>query len=178
MSIEAGQQISIWSVRISVALWFLFAIASLRPRGDHRIPGRIWMMATLLHIVHVILAIGYFHDWSHQLATVHTANRTAELTGVNWSGGIWFNHLFMLVCIVESGLWLFTPNVILERSRRMSLMVYGFWSFMIFNAAVVFVPGWYRWINLTGFGVVILLAIRIHQKSHFDLVKGQRNDDR
>jgi len=158
-----GQEISLWSIRLAVALWFVFALTL---RG-HPTPvqwrrSRIWWtMATIVYLVHVGFAFAAWHQWSHDLATRHTAEVTARVTGLAWGGGIWFNHLFTLVCVAETVLWWLRPGWIRNRPAWVAVVLYGFCLFIVVNATVVFASGWIRWIGL---GMLAWLTIHLYLK--------------
>jgi len=173
MNIETGQHISLWSVRIALWCWFLFAMCWL-PKNRSPVWLRwTWTLGTAFHVMHVLLAFAYFHDGSHQMAMQHTARRTAEFTGIHWTGGIWFNHLFMLVVVFEAVLWWMTPRNVLNRSRFWNWIIYGFCLFMIGNAGVVFVQGPVRWINLAGLAIVAAVAVRLQiERQRRDTIGG------
>jgi hypothetical protein len=174
MSTETGQQLALWFARFAMAGWFLFALGWLRMRragnqpdttgkATTANPGLLrwsWTLATACHVIHVLLAFAWFHQWDHKAAMQHTAERTAAVTGFHWSGGIWFNHLFTLMAVGETALWWIAPGRILARSPRWNRLIYGFFAFMIFNAGVVFVRGPLRWPGLAGFVVLFFLMMR------------------
>jgi hypothetical protein len=87
------------------------------------------------------------HGWSHADAVQHTARQTAELTGWNWGGGIYLNYVFAAMwCWEAAAAWLW-PAALERRPRTVEWSFRGFYLFMIFNAAVVFVPGPARWLG-------------------------------
>lgn len=68
-----------------------------------------------------------------------TARQTAELFGVRW-GGLYGNYAFTAVWALDV----------------IAAVIHCFIAFLFFNAAVVFVSGWVRWLGLT---VAIALGI-------------------
>ncbi len=170
MSIEFGQQLSVWAVRLSLVFWFLFAVSLIRERAnDHHQPRQrmLWTLATIFYLAHVILAFAYFHDWSHEQAVEHTAERTADVTGIHWGGGIWFNHVFTLICIIETMMWWVLPQSITRRPPKLTALVYGYCLFIIVNAAVVFVGGPVRWFSAAA--LLILTIMFFHQRADAEL---------
>ena len=167
MSIELGQQISLWAVRLALLFWFLFAFSRIVDRSrlqDVKLRG-LWTMATVLYAIHVLTAFAYFHEWSHEAAVQHTADRTHEFIGIHWGGGIWFNHFFTVLCTIEMVTWWVRPQAINGRAIRMSWMVYGYCLFIIFNAAIVFVAGPTRWINTVALLMLVALYFRNHPRN-------------
>lgn len=51
-----------------------------------------WTAAFVLLAVHELLAFAFVHRWSHAAALRHTAERTRQLIGVDWGGGLYFNY--------------------------------------------------------------------------------------
>ena len=159
---EIGQQFSIWTIRLAVLLWIGFAVLWIRrDRISNARMKRMWAwgLATLLLVIHVISAFAYFHDWSHQLAAEHTAKVTDQVVGWYWSGGIWFNYLFVLLCGVEAYLWTGRRHPLL-RSKSANRLVYGITVFMMINAAIVFAFTGFRWVALAGLGLVCVEMFR------------------
>ena len=96
-------------------------------------------------LAHVACAFQFYHHWSHSAAYADTARQTAELTGWNSGAGLYINYLFALV-------WL--AAVITPPRNAMAWIVRGFFWFMIFNGAVVFVQG-----PIHYFGLLLCLTL-------------------
>ena len=100
-----------------------------------------WTAGVLGLTIHIACAFHYLHHWSHSAALKHTAQRTAEVTGWDWAGGLYINYAFLLfwaidavrVCREALGR---TPVA----SRLWRRIVQGVFLFMMFNATVVFGP--------------------------------------
>ena len=151
---ETGQQLSLWAIRIAIIFWFGFAV-SLSSSRDSNVNWQwrrlLWTLATIFYLIHVVSAFAWFHEWSHSAATEHTAEMTRQVTGIDWGGGIWFNHLFTIVCFVQTIAWWTWPASVKKRSRLTSFLIYGYCLFIGFNATVVFASGPVRWIGLAMF---------------------------
>ncbi len=174
MSVETGKFLSLCCIRLALGFWFLFALLWLTRQVSSTNRGRrpslprrplnclrgTWIAATILYLAHMILAFAYFHEGSHRLAMQHIAERTQAFTGIYWSGGMWFNHAFTLLVLVESCRWFWVPELQLRRPRWIPWVLYGFLVFMMINAGVVFVTGSSRWINLAGLLTLTWVAIR------------------
>ncbi len=164
---ETGQQLSLWAIRIALVVWFTFACAAITG-GDRYTNWRrlrlLWTMATIAYLIHVLSAFAFFHNWDHAGATRHTAEVTARTTGIDWGGGIWFNHLFTLICVLQTVVWWTHPRWINQRRGLADVLVYGFCLFIGFNAAVVFVGGWVRWLSLGMFGCLTILYLRADRR--------------
>jgi hypothetical protein len=100
-------------------------------------------------LAHVVCAFGFYHHWSHAAAFADTARQTAQFTGWNWGGGLYVNYAFGLVWLGET-VWSWVhPAGYPNRPKWIIRTLRGFFLFMIFNGAVVFVRGWARWFGLT-----------------------------
>jgi hypothetical protein len=111
---------------------------------------------------HILLAFGTVHEWSLDAAYLHTAARTAEMTGWNWGGGLYVNFAVAALWLIDVGL--------LWRCRARGAMPARFWTcgvqavlgFVVLNATVVFgPPGWW-WVAVAF--VVALIAVMIRVK--------------
>jgi hypothetical protein len=142
-----------WTVRVALA----FYVAALAVRPASR-PGRpFWTLGCLWYLAHVAAAFHFHHGWSHAAAYDHTARRTAEVFGLHWGGGLWWNYLFTAVWVADAA-WLWVAPVSYQwRARWLNLAIHGFLGFLAFNATVVFASGPVRW---AGLAATIGLAVR------------------
>jgi hypothetical protein len=109
-----------------------------------------WTCACLFLLAHISFAFRYYHGWSHDAAYRDTARQTAEMTGINWGGGIFLNYLLAVAWLADVLYWWLAPERYEQRSSRLTAIWQGFVFFMIFNGAVVFGTGPVRW-----FGILI-----------------------
>jgi hypothetical protein len=109
-----------------------------------------WTCACLFLLIHIGFAFHHYHSWSHVNAYRDTARQTAEMTGIDWGGGIYLNYLLAAAWLADVVYWWTAPKRHLQRSRRLTAVWHGFVFFMIFNGAVVFGTGPVRW-----FGILI-----------------------
>ncbi len=145
--------------------WLRLTTVSLQ-ENKHRL-RILWTSAVALYLFHMITAFWFFHGWSHEAAVEHTAQRTFEFTGLRWGGGIYFNHAFTILCCLELLAWWLVPQLILNRSRWMNFVIYGYFLVIIFNAAIVFVSGQLRWISAIAFFVLGVAGLaRILRNRH------------
>ena len=137
---------------IAVGGWALSAVLYSIGSRWHRLDAAARIASTIGCIalfVHVALAFHFTHSWSQDLALGETARQTAEVFGVEWSGGLYINYAFMLAWMMDTGWWWWRG---LKNYRQRSLVVSTAWRaillFMFFNATVVFTEGRYRWLGL------------------------------
>lgn len=113
--------------------------------------------------VHTAAAFHFAHGWSHAAAYDHTAMRTAEVVGLNWGGGIWFNEAALIFWGVDVLLlWMFAdapPKNRVYLLRAWHVGVHSFLAMMFVSATVVFGPA-HWWIAAAVF-LGIVAAIRL-----------------
>ncbi len=141
-----GKILTFWTIRGAAALYVVSIIAWIRRRD--RSARLTWTLAYLLYLVHVGCAFNFYHHWSHSAAYEDTSRRTAQLLGMSWGGGLYFNYIFTAVWIIDVIWW--WRGVALYRSRPqwMHASIHTFFAFMFFNATVVFATGPVRWLGL------------------------------
>jgi hypothetical protein len=64
-----------------------------------------WTLACAFYLMHVAAAFQFHHHWSHLAAYRETAQQTAEVFGLNWGGGLYFNYAFTIVWIADALWW-------------------------------------------------------------------------
>jgi hypothetical protein len=126
-----------WTIRIALALY----VAALAARPSSRLGRACSATGLLFYLAHVVAAFQLHHGWSHAAAYKHTAQRTAEVVGLYWGGGLWWNYLFGFV-------WLGDVVWRGPRPRWAGPAIHGFLAFLAFNATVVFESGPVRWAGL------------------------------
>jgi hypothetical protein len=110
---------------------------------------RLWTLGCFTMLAHVGLAIHFYHGWQHASIVRETARQTADVVGVYWGGGVYFNYLLLLGWVADT-LWWWTRGLDAYRRRSPGLTAlwHGFLLFMFFNATVVFKTGVMRWLGL------------------------------
>lgn len=99
----------------------------------------IWAVGWLMLAVHVLIAFGIAHDWSHAEAVRHTE----RASGVG--AGVWVNYLVLLVWGVDVIWFVGLPYRYAFRPTWMGWAVHGLLAFMAVNAAVVYATSPARW---------------------------------
>jgi hypothetical protein len=153
-----GEQFALWSVRLSMLAYS--ATLALRLSGRSNSTARwCWTAGFAFMLAHTIAVFGVYHDWSHAAALVHTARRTAELTGWNWVGGLYFNYLFVALWEFDALWWWRRPVSYLRRPRWIEFLIQGYLLFIAVNATIVFAAGAVRWTSVAVLLALALLAI-------------------
>ena len=144
MNIEPAM---LWSVRASLALLTAGFVAG--SFGRRRTAARCWGGGAALMWLHVALAMGGRHGWSHAAAVRETARQTGDLTGLAWGGGVWVNYLFAAVWTGDA-----VRRVRGGGPGRIETAVGAFLGFVAVNGAVVFADGPARWCGAAACGAV------------------------
>src|SRR5262245_48674916 len=134
--IDLGEALTRGTVWLALTLYVASEFAMRRSGRAAR-----WLNAfgCATFLAHVVCAFQFYHHWSHSAAYADTARQTAALTGWKSGAGLYVNYVFAMV-------WIAT--VIKGPGGWALWAVRGFFWFMIFNGAVVFVHGPVRWIGL------------------------------
>jgi hypothetical protein len=160
---ETGELLTRWSVRASMALYVVSLALRLTARDHCRrldVSRWAWAAGFLAFALHVVFAFHFVHGWRHRHAYETTAQRTAEVIGVAWGGGLYANYLFALVWAADV-VWRSLSRKSYEaRSRNTEWLVQGFLGFIAFNGAVVFGAGAVRWGGLAASIMLGALLIR------------------
>ena len=106
---------------------------------------RVWSVGCVFFLAHVACAFAFYHGWSHAAAYRETARQTAEMTGIRWGGGLFFNYLFAVAWLGDVLWWWLAPGSFARRPRWLTRIWHGFFFFMVLNGAIVFGTGPVRW---------------------------------
>jgi hypothetical protein len=141
-----------------LAMWITLGAYGLGATLFWATPGRqrldryarlLWTLGCLTMLAHVAFAIHFYHGWHHDSIVRETARQTAEVFGVYWGGGVYFNYLLLLGWAADTFSW-WAGGLAAYRRRAPSrtALWHGFLLFMFFNATVVFKTGFLRWLGL------------------------------
>lgn len=154
---EVLTKLTIW---IAVAGYFAgaicYALSRGRPKWDSS--ARLaWTAACFCLLAHVACAFHFHHGWSHAAAYRDTARQTAEVFGLDWGGGLYFNYALAAGWAADV-CWWWGGGLRAYRGRPWPLAAawHAFLLFMVFNGAVVFASGFVRW---AGLGLCAALAL-------------------
>lgn len=154
---DTGEWLTRGTVWLALSLYVASEMAAAR-RGRELSHAARWVNTAggAAFFAHVASAFHFYHHWSHTAAYEDTARQTAEFSGWNWGGGLYINYAFALVWLGEVAWSWANPNRYLQRPNWMTWFVRGFFLFMMFNGAVVFVHNAVRW-----FGLVLCLVLLV-----------------
>lgn len=136
--------IAIGGYAVGVCLMLLFRESQTR-QARARLA---WTIGCAALVAHTICAFHFYHHWSQASALRETARQTAEVTGMNWGGGLFINYAFLAAWMADAAWWWRG----LELYRRRHWTITAIWHFVlifiIFNATVVFKTGVVRWVGV------------------------------
>lgn len=136
-----------WVAASAQMLW-------LRPAGWDRRNGWLrlaaftWVLAVLMHLVHVAVAFDLFYRWSWGRAV----RNTEEVAG--FGEGLYVNFAFAIVWAADAAWLALLPTSYARRPRWVGWAVHGFLAFITFNATVVFGSPPVRWAGAAWFAVL------------------------
>jgi len=133
--------------------WMILAWAAMR--FADQLARLLWTFGLATLFVHLVLAFGLAHGWSHEAAVEHVR----EVGGAG--AGIVVNYLFTMVWGVDVAWWWLNPSSRAKRPRWVAVTVHGFLAFVVVNATVIFGPTERRIIYAVGLGILATLAWHI-----------------
>ena len=142
----------------------VFLMAWVLRTYAERLPGGRWARCErwtyaaggVLMVVHVLVAYGLFHRWSHAAALTHTAEQTRQVVGWAFAGGLYFNFLFVAIYLADI-VWRARVAGWKQRTpRAIAYTIDSFLWFIVAMSTVVFESGVVRWVAVTGAAVVLL----------------------
>lgn len=146
-------------------VWVALAcyVAALAWRSTGHGARMTWLAGCLFFLAHMVAAFHFHHQWSHALAWEDTRQQTHAVTGWNYGGGLYFNYAFAAIWIIDCAAWLWSGRLLSEFNRPWRIALHGFFTFMIFNATVVFGRGWAKPAGLLVCGLAVWLLFRRRQ---------------
>lgn len=102
--------------------------------SDHLMPLArfVWTLGFITLVIHILIAFGVAHGWSHEAAVEHVR----KVGG--FGGGIVVNYLFAAVWLADLIWWWSNAAGHASRPRWVGWAVHGFMVFVVVNATVVF----------------------------------------
>jgi hypothetical protein len=168
-----GEELTRWTIRLALAAcvgrWAI-DLAGLRDvdrfRADQRRADQfrrcargLWTAGCVLLWVHVACAFQFNHRWSLVAAYEQTARETAEVTGLNWGGGVWFNFLLMGLWSADVVWWWLAPQSHRRRPKIVEWIWQAYFAFIALCATVLFESGPVRWAGLGAAAGLLALAL-------------------
>jgi hypothetical protein len=142
-------RVSIWlAFGAYIAAAVTFALSRNR-RGLLAVARVAYTIACASLLIHILWAFHFYHQWSQLSALRETARQTNEVTGLNWSGGLYVNYAVLIGWTVDVCWWWFRGlESYWTRPKWLTITWHAFLVFIIFNATIVFGHGAARWAGL------------------------------
>jgi hypothetical protein len=160
-SADVGDDLIRNTVRLSLAYYAAAAglMLFLRPpewagSGRGSVARWCWTLAWATYVIHVGMALHFYHHWSHADAVRHTE----EVSG--FGPGIYVSHLFTLLWTADVAWWWLRPDAYAERPTWIGRALHAFMAFVIFNGMVVYEAGAIRWAGAVMFAALGVLWVR------------------
>jgi len=160
---DAGIALVHWTVRLAVACYAARVLMDAGDFGSLRTRRGVWTVGLGFYLAHVVVAFHVVHHWSHAAAWDETARQTFDLTGWRSGAGLWANYAFTLLWTGDVAAWWATGQPFPQSFRRTYVVVQALFAFFMFNATVVFGPGFWRPIA-AAFGMMIAVAVIVRVK--------------
>jgi len=110
-----------------------------RARGhDARWAWWTYAAGAILCVIHIAIAMGVAHGWSHDAAIAATARQTKAVYGFGWGGGVYVNYAFVAVWLADAWRWRRQAFLHPRDPDAMTWATRIFFLIIILNAAVVF----------------------------------------
>ena len=153
---ELVTRITVWSALAGYGIGTSVYMLSRGRRRWDAAARTAWTAGCVSLIAHVAFAYHFYHHWSQASVYRETARQTAEVTGLDWGGGLFINYALVIGWVVDVVCWrLRGLDAYRDRPRWLAAAWQGFLFSIVFNAAVVFKTGPLRWIGL---GLCLWLA--------------------
>ncbi len=168
-----GELLIVWSARIVVLFYALRLAADflvVEPTRRERWARWVWTAGCVLFLAHLALAFHFLHHWSHAAAVAHTAQRTNEVVGFSWGGGVYINYAFTLLWVADVVWWWIRAARGEPTPAAAYWTVHAIFAFMFFNATVVFGPPFWKWIALAAAGLLIAARLFLPRNREFQPV--------
>jgi hypothetical protein len=141
--------LSLWAIRIALLLLVgALTVELLGKRPTDFLVAGPWLVGAVAAAIHSVGALVTFHHGSHNEALRATGEQTAELMGVSFAAGLYFNYVFVLVWLVDAVSRVLVPARYVACPVWLRRLVVGFLVFIAFNGAVVFKAGIIRWVGI------------------------------
>jgi hypothetical protein len=161
---EFSTRLCIWLALVAYAIGAGLLLKSAERNRAWLMARWCWTVGCLFFLGHVLCAFRFFHHWSPAEAYRETARQTAQLTGWNWGGGIYFNYAVAAGWTLDVLWWWLGSASFARRPNWIAALWHGFLFFMVFNGTIVFGHGPVR---LLGILICTLLGVQFARRVTF-----------
>src|SRR5437762_7471778 len=105
------------TIAIDGTAWL--AVASWAVSTWLRLPWSrfLWTLGCLANLGHVLIAMHLVYAWDHDLAYAAVAKQTYQETGLDSGIGLYINHAFSALWLLDTLAWWLGPHAYGRRSR-------------------------------------------------------------
>jgi hypothetical protein len=166
-------RITIWLTLAGYAIGVSAYLLSRGRRAWDVTARTAWTVGCVGLIAHVAFACHFYHHWSQASVYRETARQTAEVTGLDWGGGMFVNYALVISWVIDAAYWrLRGLEAYRNRAPWLSAAWQGFLFFIVFNATVMFKTGPLRWI---GMGLCLWLAFLAYRSRPYRPYKSYKS---
>ena len=153
------------TLALYATIWIALAafVAGEAGKARHPVPAWAWTISfagAMLCAVHILIAFGHHHHWSHSAAIDETARQTASVYGVAWGGGVYVNYVFVAAWLADLWWWQWRPSHYFARRPAIVWSLRAFFFTIIFNATVVFATTRMRVVAVALMVILVLAWLR------------------
>jgi hypothetical protein len=141
---------TIW---VAVALFVAGEVGKRTAR--RRLAWGLWTSGAIACAVHMALAMGLQHGWSHDRAVDATAAQVEQAFGVRFGLGFYLNYVFLALWIAEAAWWRAAPQSYFDRSAGIRFATRLFFAIILVNGAVIFVQPSRRLVGALLVGILL-----------------------
>src|SRR5215510_376107 len=98
-------RVSIWATLGGYFVGVVLLLISRKRSGLTSVARWSWTIACACLCVHAICAYHFYHHWSQDSAYRETARQTADVVGLGWGGGLYFNYALIGGWLMDVALW-------------------------------------------------------------------------
>jgi hypothetical protein len=120
----------------------------------------LWSAGAALAVAHTLLVFASRYGWEHERALQFTAAQTSAVFGLDWSGGLYVNYLFIAVWIGDAIWWRWRPSRYPLRPPHVTALLRVFYFVVLLNATVVFVAAARRPLGVLLMAILVVMWTR------------------
>ena len=151
---------SAWLAALYWYIGLILLLADLGMESPDPAARGWWTAGCAFAVLHTAIAFHVVDGWSHAAAFEHTE----RVSG--FGAGVFVNYLFLAIWWIDV-LWLWVaPRLYGRRPQWLTWTLYGFLTFVMLNATVVFASGPLRWVAAAAFAWLAVAAVAGRRSSN------------
>jgi hypothetical protein len=141
------------TLALYLTIWISLVLFAIGESGRRAGPAAGWAwpvftLGLLFCLIHIAVALGHVHGWSHAKAIAVTGAQTKAVFGLDWGGGLFVNYLFVAAWAVDAWTWRRAEARGRPSPAALRWPLRIFYAIVLFNAAVIFAAGIRRVLGL------------------------------